>query len=426
VGNDWTEFRKAFGKLAYEPRTEEDFEREWAALCSKYPLCTGYLNKELYPARHLWAWCWVSMYTTFGARSTQRVESINRVVKHFQNSGIVLDVLFKTVIAISDDQESKRKARLLNDRHTNHWGQGPVYEAAIRCLTRPAAEFVSSEFLFSSNYQLGCYNPVPLGVSADPKVMASSVRIRFRTPAASTTSPARTANELGTSSVRTSYVPLSSSARTDGVPQPSMDRPDNESNTVAGRTDDVLSTQLPHTVTPSVRESAWAVWKRDAGPKNITHWVQVQPDRASCTDCPFNSNWLLPCRHILAVMQHIVNSGQSPMARGGIFRPEHCHSRWKLEDTTMTRSSLSSMSRPLPSHGETGGPEEEEEEKKTVLTGMSKDAIALKWKAEADRVIAFIQPLGEDGLNFGLLKLNELMASLAHYPHRNANSVSNV
>ena len=76
----WDQFLVDFWAI-YRAVSPWDFDRQWNDLLAKYPDARDYLEHELYPCRHQWAWAWVSQTFTAGCRTTGRAEVENRMNK---------------------------------------------------------------------------------------------------------------------------------------------------------------------------------------------------------------------------------------------------------------------------------------------------------------------------------------------------------
>ncbi len=98
----WPVFRKAWSKLVKFNLTESLFEERWLQLLEAFPLAAPYLKTEQYGHRYMWSNVWTRQYTTFGARTTQRCESVNSALKLLIRRNSTLDVVFKAVLAISE------------------------------------------------------------------------------------------------------------------------------------------------------------------------------------------------------------------------------------------------------------------------------------------------------------------------------------
>ncbi|EXX51956.1 hypothetical protein RirG_257290 [Rhizophagus irregularis DAOM 197198w] len=77
--------------------TEYQFELRYTEMLTKYELYRSYLEKELYPSRESWARYAISKVFTEGVESTQRVESINGVLKKHLDQGTLLKELVKVI-----------------------------------------------------------------------------------------------------------------------------------------------------------------------------------------------------------------------------------------------------------------------------------------------------------------------------------------
>ena len=258
--------------------TAEEFYRQWEQLLNSVDDDSkAYLNKELYTVRHRFVSLWTNKLTTFGAVSTQRVESLNANLKRLFHHGSdrPLAELFDTLLSISDTQERRRVAQLAAEEHTNHRFEGPVYRAAVHHFTRYAAEHIYTESLYVTEYFAVHFPHLPPGVSVNPSA-ASSVRGSY----VPSTQVLRTCRALSTASGHTQQVKLTHFSS-------------------------ILNLHVSYLSHPPYVEGVegrgvWLVRRRVAQSSTRTHWVVLQDDGpAMCTDCAWSNNWLLPCRHIL-------------------------------------------------------------------------------------------------------------------------------
>jgi hypothetical protein len=77
--------------------SQEEFELRYQEMLTKYESCRPYLKKKLYPTRASWAKYSITKIFTAGVESTQRVESINGVLKKHVDRGILLKELVKAI-----------------------------------------------------------------------------------------------------------------------------------------------------------------------------------------------------------------------------------------------------------------------------------------------------------------------------------------
>ncbi|PKY59488.1 hypothetical protein RhiirA4_515374, partial [Rhizophagus irregularis] len=70
------------------------FNTKYREMLSRYEPCRPYLEKRLYPSREHWARYCISKIFTAGVESTQRVESINGVIKKLVDRGTLLKVSY--------------------------------------------------------------------------------------------------------------------------------------------------------------------------------------------------------------------------------------------------------------------------------------------------------------------------------------------
>ncbi len=94
------EMVKDFVKDFYYMRnsySQYQFELRYNEMLTKYKPCRSYLERKLYPSHELWAKYTIAKVFTVGVESTQRIESINSVLKKHLDQGILLKELIKVV-----------------------------------------------------------------------------------------------------------------------------------------------------------------------------------------------------------------------------------------------------------------------------------------------------------------------------------------
>ncbi|CAG8533113.1 2188_t:CDS:2 [Cetraspora pellucida] len=109
--NDFYRMRNSF--------TQEQFELKYNHMLEKYEPCRSYLETKLYPCRESWAKYAILKLFTAGAESTQRVESINGVLKKHVDRGTLLKELVKVI-----DQELEKEASY--NRIRDYYGSNPL------------------------------------------------------------------------------------------------------------------------------------------------------------------------------------------------------------------------------------------------------------------------------------------------------------
>lgn len=267
-------------------RTVVGFVSCWKELVSKYPKAAEYMNSSHWPTRQHWASCYTDEYTTFGAYSTQRVESINSLIKHFIRPSFPLTELFKTITSISERQEQQLQQRLEQDASISGDFDSRVYQDARTVLTRQAAALLHYESINKEDYQVTWYDSKPVG--------------------------GWEANRGYTSVINSTVVPPVVQSVTDII-------------------DSDISSVVHSSVVHSVMDSVVNSIKADHGgylvinirsSNRLPHWVTVSNNDASCSDCHFAGKYLLPCRHIQAVNLKVFQKA---------FQAMQCHPRWRLE-----------------------------------------------------------------------------------------------
>ena len=95
-----------------------EFEIRYNEMLKKYEPCRSYLEKKLYPNRESWARYSVAKMFTAGVESTQRVESLNGVLKKHLNRGTLLKELVKEI-----ENELNKEAQY--SRIRDYYGSNP-------------------------------------------------------------------------------------------------------------------------------------------------------------------------------------------------------------------------------------------------------------------------------------------------------------
>ena len=99
IRSNWTIFISQFW-LAYNVLTIDEFEQQWIILRDSFIhsqiTADAYLQR-LYECHTYWTWSWIGTWFTMGIQLTQRVESINYLIKHNINKTISLKYLFEII-----------------------------------------------------------------------------------------------------------------------------------------------------------------------------------------------------------------------------------------------------------------------------------------------------------------------------------------
>ncbi len=98
--------------------SEQKFDKKYKEMLTKYEPCRPYLEKRLYPSRKSWTRYCISKIFTTGVESTQRVESINGVIKKLVDRGTLLKEL---VTAIECELDKESQYTRMND----YYGSNP-------------------------------------------------------------------------------------------------------------------------------------------------------------------------------------------------------------------------------------------------------------------------------------------------------------
>ena len=417
LGSEYGVFHKAWSRLVGCTQTEADFELLWAKLMTTYPAASEYLQTWVYPNKELWCHVWTRRYTTFGARTTQRCESVNNVIKYMMERNGTLETLFKTVLSVSERWAEKRNSRVLADQYTNHDCSGPDYTDAVQHLTREAARLVFKESLHMNSYSIHYFDNLPLECSASlygPSTIRAKFKYHF---GVALSQQSYDGVSTGFSQSQYSFVVPEQSTASLGaaIPQSSHSQQTVRLQSNHSLTEvDIQSTAnpAPHTATDvhhphstldiPGESGAYYVRHRNATKGDITHWVRVREGSATCTDCEFNTNHLLPCRHILAV------NHERWLTASSEFQPGQCHRRWWLHNRSIPHvlPSIDAIHDPT-SHD---SPSLSDDDTSTTL---SHDRICIEWIASCQAATGFIQSHGEAGLLYAQNTLKKLIKELS-------------
>ncbi|CAG8754003.1 10176_t:CDS:2, partial [Cetraspora pellucida] len=97
---------------------QSQFEFEYKKIIAKYEPCRNYLKKKLYPSHESWARYSITKIFTAGVEFTQRVESINSVLKKHLDQGTLLKELVRVV---ENELDKEAQYSYLN----NYYGSNP-------------------------------------------------------------------------------------------------------------------------------------------------------------------------------------------------------------------------------------------------------------------------------------------------------------
>jgi hypothetical protein len=82
----------------------EIFEEKWKRLHKKYPETAKYLKRMLKPTKESWATCYINEVFNCGINSTQRVESLNHLLKETVRKNFLLIQLASEIQNILDNE----------------------------------------------------------------------------------------------------------------------------------------------------------------------------------------------------------------------------------------------------------------------------------------------------------------------------------
>jgi hypothetical protein len=313
MGNDWHPFVTSYFTCV-NAITVASFEQAWESMIKAHPKAASYMNSYHWPCRTQWASCWTDEYATLGAHSTQRVESINSLIKQVIRPSAPLIELFKTIDQLSMGQQSQLQHRLENDRWIDHDFDSRVYTTARLHLTRQASALLHAESVSKEDYDVEPYSKKP-SQSWKKKggytCVINSIIVPVKKPSITDIIDQSISSSISSQLIDSSINCAINSASIDS---------DIDSSTASDKT------------------TGGYVVKDRRSNDTIPHWVTVTPDEASCSDCHFAGKYLLPCRHIMAA---------NLMAFGTAFQAGQCHPRWSL-DAMETATLSSSHYRPSP------------------------------------------------------------------------------
>ena len=122
--------------------TQCQFETRYKEMLTKYEPCRTYLENKLYPSRESWARYSTGKIFTAGVESTQRVESINGVLKKHLDRGTLLKELVREV-----ERELNKEAHY--SRLNDYYGSNPAiglqstYETIFKDIDSILKEFLA-------------------------------------------------------------------------------------------------------------------------------------------------------------------------------------------------------------------------------------------------------------------------------------------
>ena len=99
----FNKFRSEFF-LCRNSLVTEVFEEKWKNLINKYPETTKYLQRMLEPTKESWATCYINKVFNCEINSTQRIESLNRLLKETVQKNFLLCQLESEIENILDNE----------------------------------------------------------------------------------------------------------------------------------------------------------------------------------------------------------------------------------------------------------------------------------------------------------------------------------
>ncbi|CAG8818372.1 33122_t:CDS:2 [Gigaspora margarita] len=122
--------------------TQDLFELKCQHMLTKYEPCRSYLETKLYPYREAWARYTVLKVFTAGAELTQRVESINGVLKKHVNRGTLLKELVQVV---KQELEKEASYNRIRDYYRSNSSSGlpSTYNTIFKAIDLVLAEYLT-------------------------------------------------------------------------------------------------------------------------------------------------------------------------------------------------------------------------------------------------------------------------------------------
>jgi hypothetical protein len=350
----WPDFNRQFHFCMHEPSLGR-FEKKWKQMLKEHPASAAYMTEHLWPIREQWASCWTNAYCTIGANSTQRVESLNALVKRFVRPTFPVKDLFLLLHDISLRQAQAVVESVAKDGMLRGEFENPVYDDARVHLTRQAAALLHREGVYRENY-------VCQYLLCRPNIKWTE-DINDQTPRAGLLFDLHCG------------VDFTVNSSVDSAVDASLQSP--------------IDSTVDSAVDPRLRRGGWLVviargrLDKAGTTTHLPHWVVVTPDGATCSGCHFTARYLLPCRHILAV--------NLKLWPGRAFQSVQCHRRWFLnKPLVLQRRDHHS----LEEQALCDGPDPESEDVSEEAT-MSINARHNLWMAEAEHVFQLLQGVSE-------------------------------
>jgi hypothetical protein len=334
----WPAFMSSYRRCMQEPSTTH-FEELWAAMMTDFPLAADYMKKQLYSCKTGWAACWTNQYPTMGAHSTQRVESQNSMIKRVRQASFPLVDLFQSLEEISAQQSRRRLDVLSNDEHIRMDHDCPVYNDAALSLTRHAAVLVSKEGQRREFYDV-CWLPMRPDIDWQADIDDLPHHMRYPVDNAVHWSVSYCVDLFVACVVgydvdfcvdsHVHYVvcfcifyAVATCCQASSTPLGVSSLDNRLDSAEGGWLVTLRGDRAQRSSNGGQQRPAAAAAGRLPSRTHLPHWVRVGRAEATCSNCHFAGQYLLPCRHIMAV-----NLWLWP---GRAFQLQQCHTRWRLD-----------------------------------------------------------------------------------------------
>ncbi|KAF8225201.1 hypothetical protein L208DRAFT_1506921 [Tricholoma matsutake] len=119
LGAKFVNFNRDFW-ATYRAVSPDEFDSLYKHLVTRFPAAHPYLDEELYPCRHQWAWAWVSSIFTGGIQTNGCCEAENRVNKAIGGPKKTLFQLFEGLNESMKGQTVQELARVRDNSHQQH------------------------------------------------------------------------------------------------------------------------------------------------------------------------------------------------------------------------------------------------------------------------------------------------------------------
>lgn len=288
-------FVAEWNNIAARSYSIAEFNEAKQKLMSEFPEATDYMQINIWSIEQQFAFCHIKDVTTFGMRSTQRVEGKNAQLKGplgIDSQTELVKTAEKLFACVNEEDQRKINEDRVNARQPNSHSMASWWWELTTICTPAAVAWIKKEAELEENY-----------VVEGPNVMrqfvvkpASHVRQRYHTFLNSLSTQKRT--KLMTAVVARDIASIDAATNVESL--------DSSSN----NSDDAEERQLQQAAVLHLllNEPAQVV-------------TDIASQSVNCT-CGAVSRMLLPCRHVIAVNRKLSNQR---------FRPAQIINRWRRD-----------------------------------------------------------------------------------------------